>query len=222
MLIKQTHYAALVRKMAGEELGASDRLIALRRLLRHDATLADIAVTGLQRDIRHLKRSLPFTQAKLDAALEHLASIRTSRRQARAKIGRYLRDNCELLESLIGWDRLCDVLCVNPVHRSEAAEADKGLLGITWIGGQFEDSAANYGTYAWGVAPITQAIDTAMIEFMRENMHKLPDPFAPGGPFYGVPTYTLQPDGSMQRNAPDLVVHKPDGSSAVVSRKDGS
>lgn len=46
----------------------------------------------------------------------------------------------------------------------------------------------------------------------------LPDPFAPGGPFYGVPVYYPQPDGTMARQSAPLTVHDAKGS-RVVKRK---
>lgn len=37
-----------------------------------------------------------------------------------------------------------------------------------------------------------------MIEFVRNApTDRLPDPFAPGGPLYGIPVHMLNPDGSV-------------------------
>lgn len=54
---------------------------------------------------------------------------------------------------------------------------------------------------------------------MAENRAAMPNPFAPGGPLHGMPTYHLQPDGTLARKSASLTVHSSDGSSRVVERK---
>ncbi|WP_212630690.1 hypothetical protein [Pseudomonas sp. KB-10] len=64
----------------------------------------------------------------------------------------------------------------------------------------------------------TRAKTAALHRALLNHPHILKQAFAPGAPFYGVPSYTMQPDGSMKRNAPALVVHSSDGGQRIVER----
>jgi hypothetical protein len=69
------------------------------------------------------------------------------------------------------------------------------------------------------MGPLSAVVMIYMTDWMAKNNDKLPDPFGPGGPFHGMPTHWTQPDGTMYRQAPALVVHGQDGSRKVVERK---
>jgi hypothetical protein len=155
----------------------------------------------------------------MDSLLDAHQRMQQHNREVLIAYGQFLREHHRAIEDELGWDGLCDVLCVNPVHRAEAYEHDKGLFGLTWIGGHFEDSATVYENVLAGSGPITKAVSSALLDWMMKNSDKLPDPMAPGGPLYGLPTYYQQPDGSMARKSAALTVHHPDGSSRVVDRK---
>lgn len=216
--MKPEHFDRLVELSCREDLPLRTYLIMMRRALRHVIAEDERERQEQSRDIRAFKRNLPWSQSALDKYLEACRALQQHNHELIVMYGRYLRDSHLELEAEIGWDGLCDVLCVNPAHRAEAAKSEKGLFGITWIGGQFEDSATYYGSDDTGKGPITRAIDAALTDWMIKNMDKLPDPFAPGGPFYGVPTYTQMPDGSMVRNTPTVTVHDADGSRVVKGK----
>lgn len=218
MRMKPEHFDRLVELSCREGLPLRTYLIMMRRALRHVIAEDDRERLDASKGMRAFKRNLPWSQSAMDKYAEACRALQQHNHELIVMYGRYLRDSHLELEAEIGWDGLCDVLCVNPAHRAEAAEADKGLFGITWIGGQFEDSATHYGSEDTGKGPITRAISAAMTTWMINNMDKLPDPFAPGGPFYGVPTYHPQPDGSMARQSAPLVVHDTQGS-RIVTRK---
>ncbi|WP_313227686.1 hypothetical protein [Stutzerimonas chloritidismutans] len=214
--MKSEHFDRLVDLSCREGLPLRTYLVMMRRALRHVIAEDDRERQEQSRDIRAFKRNLPWSQSALDKYTEACRALQQHNRKLIVMYGRYLRDSHLALEQEIGWEGLCDVLCVNPVHRVEAAEPEKSLLGITWIGGQFEDSATHYGGNATGKGPITRAIGAAVTDWVISNMDKLPDPFAPDSPFYGVPTYHQQPDGSMARQSAPLVVHDADGSRVVT------
>lgn len=219
MQMKPEHFEALATKSC-QVLSPRTRLIVMRRILREVLAQDDREKIILRMAIRAMKRRLPFTQARVTELERLLRDCCKANRAMLTDYGQVLRDYHHELEASMTFDELCDVLGVNPVHRSEVAEIEKSLFAITWIGGQFEDSSAYYGKDGvTGAGPVTRAIGAAMNDFMIKNMDKLPDPFAPGGPFYGVPTYYKQPDGTMARKSASLVVHDADGSSRVVERK---
>lgn len=220
MKMKAEHFDALADKVE-QELSLRTRLIVMRRILRHVMACDAAERAELKQMIRKFKTRLPFTADHVKRIEKLLDECRKCNRALILDFGLQIRSLSDQIEDELSFDHLCDLLCVNTVHRSEAFAADEGsLYGVTWIGGQFEDSAHHHGKsgrYASG--PITRAIDTVMQDFIIHNSHLLPDPFAPGGPFHGTPTYYQQPDGTMARKSAALTVHSPDGSSRVVERK---
>lgn len=217
MLMKPEHFDKLADKSV-QVLSFRTRLIVTRRILREVLAQDEREKTILRMAIRQMKRKLPFTKSKLVEVEQLLSDCRKANRKLLISYGQMLRDGHQAFEGDLGWEGLCDVLCVNPVHRDEAGEHDRGLFGLTWIGGQFEDSSTHYGSDVTGGGPITRAVSAAMQEWMLKNMDKLPDPFAPGGPFYGLPLYTQQPDGAMVMNTPAVTVHSAAGSKVVASK----
>ena len=92
-------------------------------------------------------------------------------------------DRDGLAESL-GFDRLCDLLSVNPIHRQQAsADGDTSLRGVAYLS-KLEDSADRKSD-EWGAGgPLYRARHAAIIQFIREFPEdQLPNPFAPGAPF---------------------------------------
>lgn len=218
MQMKTEHFDKLADKSC-QVLSPRTRLIVIRRILREVLAQDERERTILRMAIRQLKCKLPFTKAKLDEAVQLLRDCRKANRDLLISYGQILRDYHRELESSMTFEQLCEVLCVNPVHRKEVEDIEKGLYAITWIGGWFEDSATHYGKDGeTGAGPVTRAIGAAMEDFMIKNSHLLPDPFAPGGPFYGVPLYTQQPDGTMVMSTPAVTVHSAAGSKVVASR----
>ncbi len=130
-----------------------------------------------------------------------------------------------MIEQALSFDDLCDLLGVNHAHRAEAAEVcagDAGVVGgLLWIGGEFEDSADHKSgrSNRGNTGPLTAAVQNMYQKFLLENPSAIPDPFAPGGPFYGAPRQEMAPDGTVQIRRPALTVHSQDGSIRTVERK---
>lgn len=217
MLMNPEHFDRLADKSV-QVLSFRTRLIVTRRILREVLAQDEREKRILRMRIRQLKSKLPFTQGKITEIEHLLRDCRKANRDLLISYGQMLRDAHHAFEDNLGWEGLCDVLCVNRVHRDEAGEHEKGLFGLTWIGGQFEDSSTHYGSDVTGGGPITRAVSAAMQEWMLHNMDKMPDPFAPGGPLYGLPLYTQQADGSMVMNTPAVTVHSAAGSKVVDSK----
>ncbi|MNG17146.1 hypothetical protein D3C84_1011110 [compost metagenome] len=115
----------------------------------------------------------------------------------------------------LGFDAVCDLLNVNRVEREQArAEGVADLAEMIFVR-NLEDSASHRGE-DWKRGPLFDACLAAMAEFMRRTpRHLRPDPFAPGGPLYGVLTMQVHPDDSMTTKRPALVVHDANGSRVV-------
>ena len=196
-------------------------LIIARRAARHMCAEREHDHTSFAAQIKAAKVGLPFTAGRVKELEDQREARRKKRRQNLLAIADWLLRADDYLTIVHGLDAILDVLAVNAVHRAEAAkyavEARGTLSGVAFVAG-LEDSAStksgrNQPDFKDG--PLFNAYMRQFEQFMLDNPGSLPDPFAPGGPFYGVPTYTQMPDGSMARNTPTVTVHDAGGSRVV-------
>jgi len=171
-------------------ISASTKLITSRRICRIVADRLD-SITAERRTFRReagkLKPFLPFTKLAIadieQQALAHREVQRTGARAILTGFGKSFMFDRDGLAEALGFDRMCDLLNVNPVHRHQAAkDGDTSLQGVAYLS-QLEDSSAGYGD-DWGAGgPIYRACHAAMIQFIRECPEdQLPDLFGPGAP----------------------------------------
>lgn len=200
-------------------------LIIARRFARHIRNEEDHDYDQYRTELAAAQAALPFTADRVAELKKSRKAKQESRYQNLLKIADWLRMADSLLVKFYGFDMICDLLCVNPVHRAEAkslvTEASGTVTAIAFIAG-LEDSASTTSGRRkpdWNDGPLFHAFHRQMMQIMLDNPGALPDPFAPGGPFHGAPTYHQQPDGTMARKSASLVVHSPDGSSRVIERK---
>ncbi|WP_213879221.1 hypothetical protein [Pseudomonas sp. dw_358] len=169
-------------------VSASTNLITTRRILRRVVEQLDSINAerrALRRQAAKLKAFLPFTQQTIESleqqAQEHREDARSGARTVLAGFGQSVMFDRDGLAAALGFDRMCDLMSVNPVHRQQAHEdGDTSLRGLAYIS-RLEDSAAGYGD-DWGAGgPLFRACHAAMIQFIKECPEdQLPDPFAPG------------------------------------------
>lgn len=171
-------------------VSATTQLITTRRICRAIADQLDVIRSerrALRRQAGKLKAFLPFTRqaiAELEQqACEHQEASRSGAWSALAGFGQSLMFDREGLAQALGFDRMCDLLAVNPVHRQQAsADGDTSLRGVAYLS-RLEDSSDRKSD-EWGAGgPLYRACHAAMIQFIKEcPEHLLPDPFAPGAP----------------------------------------
>lgn len=142
----------------------------------------------MRREAGKLKAFMPFTRQAIadleQRAQAHREDERSGARFVLAGFGQSLMFDREGLADALGFDRMCDLMSVNPVHRQQAhKDGDTSLRGLVYIS-QLEDSSTSYGD-EWGAGgPLYRACHAAMIRFIKEcPEHLLPDPFAPGEAF---------------------------------------
>lgn len=172
-------------------VSAATQLITTRRICRAIADQLDVIRSerrALRRQAGKLKAFLPFTRqaiAELEQrAQEHQEATRCGAWSALAGFGQSLMFDREGLAQALGFDRMCDLLAVNPVHRQQAsADGDTSLRGVAYLS-RLEDSS-DCKSDEWGAGgPLYRACHASMIQFIKEcPEHLLPDPFAPGAPF---------------------------------------
>lgn len=224
MRMKPEHARRLVElSQRGNNTPAVSVVIA-RRFARHLRDEGEHYREHFKAQIAAAKAALPFTATKLAELERQQEDKREVRKHNLLAIADWLRRNDSVLVGLYGFHGICDLLAVNPVHRDEVkeyvSEASGTITAIAFIGG-LEDSASTMSGRNkpdWKDGPLFNAFHRQMMQTMEENPGAMPDPFAPDGPFYGTPTYTRMPDGTMVRNAPTVTVHDAKGSKVVKGK----
>jgi hypothetical protein len=173
----------------------------------------------LLRSAALLRSGLPFTQAAIERleqqAGEHRATELEAIRRALVEYGILIIGDRAGMVADVDFDGLCDLLNVNTVEREQARRDGHTSLEELAFLSALEDSAERRGQ-DWNDAPLFNACHAALGEFIRTAAPgTLPDPFAPGGPFYGLPVQHHHPDGTVTTKRPDLVVHDARGSRVV-------
>lgn len=202
-------------------------IIIARRYARHVIAERDLDREYYQQVLKEAESGLPFTAAKVLEIKTERGKRRSNRHQNMVDIANWLRRNDDLIVTLYGFDGVCDLLGVNPVHRAEAREyADEAagtITAIAFVSGLEDSASVRSGRKQpdFKDGPLFNAFMAQMEQVMLDHPGAMPDPTAPGGPLYGIPTYTRQPDGTMVMNKPTLTVHSADGTSKVVKGKPG-
>lgn len=162
-------------------------MIAIRRLCRlfvrgHEAIHDERR--ALRREAEKQRAFLPLTATRVAdlerEAKEHMATELEILRQALAGLGRTLLHNGERMDESMGFEGLCDLLNINPVHREMACRTGHTTISdLVFVAG-LEDSADRHDP-DWKDGPLFSTCYAAMMEFIKETpKHLLPDPFAPG------------------------------------------
>lgn len=138
----------------------------------------------MHREANKLKVFLPFTRqaiANLEKrALEHREDERSGACRRLASYGESLVYDYGGLADSLGFDLMCDLLSVNPVHRQEAQrEGHTSLRGVIYLS-RLEDSSTGYGDGGGEGSPCYRACHAAIIQIIQEYPEHLPYLFAPG------------------------------------------
>ncbi|MBC7859513.1 MAG: hypothetical protein H7Z39_12210 [Burkholderiaceae bacterium] len=160
--------------------------------------------------------------ARLRADADEEESYLSKITAMRLEMGRFLIDGAREFDMATTLEQRFELLNTNVADRA-AVPAGAGLVDLLFVYCA-EDSAAHRGDQ-WNDAPMGNAMRWAVLDGMantpkgREASTKLfGELFAPGGLFYGAPTYYQHPDGTMLRQAPALVVHDAAGSRTIERR----
>ena len=167
MQMKPEHAKRLIELSKLQHLSLRSRLIVARRVARYicnakpSSSYADWESKKNHRRAMLTKCELAWIMKKRNNALEF-------RRRTLLEIGTWLHDNEELLTERYGLGRICDVLEVNPVHRSEvmtlAKSTRRGISVVAFVS-TLEDSACSQS----GKRPIEWK-DGPLYHAIRENM----------------------------------------------------
>lgn len=197
------------------------QLLIIRRAVRHIRACRHQHERELAQMIRKAKLGLPFTQAALDGLLEAKRAGQQVDNGAIHALGAHIVSLDRQVQRNMTFAHVADIFCINVSHRVEAETYynEHGLLGLLFSARMEDTASSRRGDWRyseWG--PSVIAVNEYMIDWMLKNSDKLPDPFAPGGPLDGVPTYRMTPGGTLRRNALALTLHNQDGTSRVIQR----
>ncbi|WP_190419141.1 hypothetical protein [Pseudomonas typographi] len=224
MQMKPKHAERLQEIAALPHLSPRSQLIIARRMARVYVAETEWGSSLLNAALRKAKAGLPFTEKRVAHLKEMREELRDDYGSSMVDLADWLYSVDRDITALYGFDGICDLLEVNPVHRAEvleyAEDKSRAISAIAFVSGLEESASRQSGRHPadWKDGPLFNLFMRKFQQLMLDETNALPDPFAPGGPFYGVPTYHQHPDGTMVRATPALTVHDGADSKVVASR----
>lgn len=224
MQVKLKYKERLGDLLVMPHLSSRSRLIIVRRIARISHSQWVETREYFRELIKETEAGLPFTTGTLKKIDALRIEARSQYKATSYQIGQWIYENDALLTTLYGFDGICDVLEVNPVHRPEvleyAEDRERAIAAVAFIAGLEESADRQSGRQRpdYKDGPLFNVFMDMMMKAMKKNRASMPDPTAPGGPLYGLPSYTRQADGSMVMNTPALTVHSAAGSKIVASK----
>lgn len=168
----------------------------IRISLRHIDQIRDER-RAFRREAGKLKAYLPFTQGQInvlmDKSKKHREQDMQSTKQGLIGFGYHLIKDTDRVFDTIGFDGVCDLLSINPVHRSDARLAEEqSLAGLIYVA-RLENSASPQQE-EWGRGgPLYEACFLAMVNWINTAPEEdLPDLFGPNSPFAGAKVVQIQ------------------------------
>ncbi|MFA0917304.1 hypothetical protein ACDH53_03245 [Pseudomonas tremae] len=141
-----------------------------------------------RREAGKLKAYLPFAQRQMDILMEKSRSHRHDElkviKQGLVGFGYNLMKDVDGWFKTIGFDGVCDLLSVNPVHRVDARlSSERSLAGLIYV--ERLEYSASPSSEEWGRGgPLFEACFEAMMNWIRTAPEDdLPDLFGPSSPF---------------------------------------
>ncbi|MEQ7921163.1 hypothetical protein ABQX22_18340 [Xanthomonas sp. WHRI 1810A] len=163
----------------------------VRISLRHRALIWDERRV-FRREAAKLKAYLPFAQLQMDKLIEkaktHRAAEMEGIKQGLVGFGFSLIKDSDRAFETIGFEGICDLLSINPVHRLDALTCEEqSLAGLIYVG-RLENSAGPKSE-GWGEGgPLFEACFMAMMEWIQTAPEEdLPGLFGPHSPFAASP-----------------------------------
>lgn len=162
----------------------------IRVSLRHRDQIRDERRI-FRREAGKLKQYLPFAQAQMDVLVKksktHRAEEMLRIKQGLVGFGYHLIKDTDRVFDTIGFDGICDLLNINPVHREEARlQEELSLVGLIYIA-RLENSVSPKSE-VWGAGgPLFEACFATIMDWIKTAPEKdLPDLFGADSPFAGV------------------------------------
>ncbi|WP_342650885.1 hypothetical protein [Pseudomonas sp. REB1044] len=226
MKISAKYEKRLLEIFSGNNLSLRDTLTTCRRLSRHAAQVRDGEREQYRVEIRQAEKGLPFTKAKVDALKDRDRESHDRCEAILLPIGKWLAGSGPEIERAYGFEGICDLLNVNPVHRGGIKADHDGhsnaLVSIAHFEG-LEDSAEQLSgrkEREWKDGPLFWCYMEVLSDYIAKNPGSFFGAMSkPGGPLHGIPAYRVTQDGMVTIERPSLEVHENNGNTTTVQRK---
>jgi hypothetical protein len=134
-------------------------------------------------------RAYPFSQQQMER-LEVMSRVHRENDFQEIKrgligMGYHLIKDTDNSYDVIGFDTLCDLLSINPVHRPSIPSDERGLAGLIYVA-RLENSVSPQSE-EWGRGgPLFEACFLTIMDWIKTAPEEdLPDLFGPDSPFAG-------------------------------------
>lgn len=205
MTIIKLKVAEKLAKIARKpDLSPRAMLILTQRMVRISlARLAEIRAERrvFRREAAEL-RAYPFSQQQMDR-LEVMSRIHRENdfqdiKRGLIGMGYHLIKDTDNSYDAIGFDAICDLLSINPVHRPAIPYDERGLAGLIYVA-RLENSVSPKSE-GWGEGgPLFEACFMAMMDWIKTAPESdLPDLFGPESPFAGAQIVQVKPAETLQ------------------------
>jgi len=170
MQMKPEHVCRLSLLIERPHLSLRSQLILVRRMARHLNTERELTSSYFKAEVRKAEAELPFTKRRLAKIKGAQGKSLEAFESGLIDIGAWLYKNDEALTAHYGFEGICDLLEVNPVHRAEVIKYAKDMtraIAAAAFDSGLEDSANGQSgrqTADWKEGPLYQAIWEAGIK----------------------------------------------------------
>lgn len=203
-LIKLKVVEKLARIARKPDHSPRDMLILTRRMVC--ISLAKLAEIRSERRVFRREaaklRAYPFSQQQMDR-LEVMSRIHRENDYQEIKrgligMGHHLIKDTDNSYDAIGFDSLCDLLSINPVHRPSIPSDERGMAGLIYVA-RLENSVSPQSE-EWGRGgPLFEACFLTIVDWIKTAPEEdLPDLFGPDSPFAGTWTDPVKPGETLQ------------------------
>ena len=162
-MMKPEHAERLQTLVTVPHLSPRSRLIVLRRLARESHARREVVQAFFDSEIKKAKAGPPSTAKALKNIRGLYKQARADHEQIACVVGQWLFENDALLTTMYGFEGICELLEVNPVHRAEvvqyASDVDRAIFAVAFESGLEESASRQSGRHPadWKDGPLYQA-----------------------------------------------------------------
>ena len=173
-MMKPEHAERLKALVTVLHLSPRSRLLVLRRMARESHARWEVVQEFCDSEIKEAKAGLPSTAKALKMIRGLYKQARTGHERIASVVGQWLLENDALLTSMYGFEGICELLEVNPVHRAEvvqyARDMDRAIFAVAFESGLEESASRQSGRHPadWKGGPLYQAFWEMRVQVCAE------------------------------------------------------
>ncbi|MBK3446026.1 hypothetical protein [Pseudomonas lactis] len=162
--MKPEHAEQLQTLVAVPHLSPRSRLLVLRRMARESHARWEAVQVFFDSEIKGAKAGFPSAAKALKKIRGLYKQAQVEHQQIACVVGRWLFENDALLTTMYGFEGICELLEVNPVHRAEvvqyAGDMDRAIFAIAFESGLEESASRQSGRHPadWKDGALHQAL----------------------------------------------------------------